>query len=58
MSEDKLFVKDSRTGKEYELPIVDGAIRATDLRQIRVDKEDPGLLSYDPAFVAFMEEGL
>ncbi len=51
MGQDMLLVKDMRTGKEYQLPITDGAIRATDLRQVRVGEGDPGLLSYDPAFV-------
>jgi citrate synthase len=45
-------VKDSRTGKTYNLPINDGAIRANDLKQIKTaDADDPGLLSYDPAFL-------
>ena len=45
-----LRVTDSRTGRSYELPIVDGAIRAIDLRQIKISGDDFGLLSYDPAF--------
>ena len=45
-----LRVTDSRTGRAYELPIVDGAIRAIDLRQIKASDDDFGLLSYDPAF--------
>jgi citrate synthase len=48
---DMLRVTDSRTGRSYELPIVDGAIRAVDLRQIKTDDDDFGLLSYDPAFM-------
>jgi citrate synthase len=47
---DMLRVTDSRTGRSYELPIVDGAIRAMDLRQIKTSDDDFGLLSYDPAF--------
>ncbi|HXO24374.1 MAG TPA: citrate/2-methylcitrate synthase, partial [Streptosporangiaceae bacterium] len=47
---DTLRVTDSRTGRSYELPIVDGAIRAMDLRQIKISEDDFGLLSYDPAF--------
>src|ERR1700746_3987301 len=47
---DTLRVTDSRTGRSYELPIVDGAIRAIDLRQIKTSDDDFGLLSYDPAF--------
>jgi citrate synthase len=46
-----LTIIDNRTGRQYELPIVDGAIRAMDLRQIKVGPEDFGLLSYDPAFL-------
>jgi citrate synthase len=47
---DTLRVTDSRTGRSYEIPIVDGAIRAIDLRQIKISDDDFGLLSYDPAF--------
>ena len=46
-----LHVTDSRTGRSYDLPITDGAIRAIDLRQIKVSGDDFGLLSYDPAFM-------
>ncbi len=46
-----LHVTDSRTGRSYEIPITDGAIRAIDLRQIKVSETDFGLLSYDPAFL-------
>src|SRR5216683_2949646 len=46
-----LHVTDSRTGRAYELPIVDGAIRAIDLRQIKVSDDDFGLLAYDPGFM-------
>ncbi len=45
-----LHVTDSRTGRAYDLPITEGAIRALDLRQIKVSDDDFGLLSYDPAF--------
>ena len=45
-----LTVWDNRTAREYELPIERGAIRATDLRQARIDDSDPGLMSYDPAY--------
>jgi citrate synthase len=47
---DMLRVTDSRTGRSYQIPIVDGAIRAIDLRQIKTSDDDFGLLSYDPAF--------
>jgi citrate synthase len=46
-----LHVTDSRTGRSYDLPITDGAIRALDLRQIKISDDDFGLLSYDPAFM-------
>jgi citrate synthase len=49
---DALTVTDNRTGKTYEIPIERGAIRASALRKIKVDDEDFGLLSYDPAFTA------
>jgi citrate synthase len=45
-----LTVTDNRTGKTYELPISDGTVRAMDLRQIKVDENEFGLMSYDPAF--------
>jgi len=50
MSTDTLTITDHRTGKSYELPITDGSIKASDLRQIKLDPSDYGLLSYDPAF--------
>jgi citrate synthase len=47
---DTLSITDSRTGKTYEVEVNDGAIRAMDLRQIKVSDDDFGLMSYDPAF--------
>ncbi len=47
---DSLTIVDNRTGKRYEIPIQHGTIRAMDLRQIKVDEADFGLMSYDPAF--------
>ena len=46
-----LSVTDNRTGQQYEIPISDGTIRSIDLRRIRVDDEDFGLMTYDPAFM-------
>ncbi len=46
-----LTVTDNRTGKTYELPITDGTIRATELRNIKVADDDFGLMTYDPAFM-------
>ena len=50
MTKDTLTVTDNRTGRTYDLPITYGTIRAIDLRQIKVDEDDFGLMSYDPAF--------
>jgi citrate synthase len=51
MPEETLSIRDNRTGREYELPIVDGTIRATDLQGITAAEGEHGLLSYDPAFL-------
>ncbi|MBW8004595.1 MAG: citrate synthase [candidate division NC10 bacterium] len=51
MGKETLTITDNRTGKTYEVPVEHGAIRAIDLRQIRVSDDDFGLLSYDPAFM-------
>jgi len=46
-----LTVRDNRTGREYEIDIQDGdVISAMDLRQIKVNEDDFGMMSYDPAF--------
>ncbi|MCH8255096.1 MAG: citrate synthase [Gemmatimonadetes bacterium] len=45
-----LSITDNRTGKSYELPIENGSIRALDLRQIKENSEDFGLMAYDPGF--------
>src|ERR1700735_4015501 len=47
---DTLSVTDNRTGRQFELPIKNETIRALDLRPMKVDKEDFGLMGYDPAF--------
>jgi citrate synthase len=47
---DTLTITDNRTGKQYELGIEHGTIRAMDLRQSKADAEDFGLMTYDPAF--------
>ena len=51
MSKESLSVTDNRTGKAYELELFDGNIRAKDLKQIKRDDEDFGVMSYDPAFL-------
>ena len=45
-----LTITDNRTGKNYEVPITNGAIKAMDLRQIKVEPTDFGMMSYDPAY--------
>src|SRR5215472_8588645 len=47
---DTLTITDNRTGKSYELPITHDTIRAMDLRQIKVNPQDFGMISYDPAY--------
>ncbi len=49
---DTLTITDNRTGKQYEVPITDETIRATELRKIKVNDDDFGLMTYDPAFMA------
>src|SRR3954464_14671177 len=51
MNNDTLTITDNRTGKTYTVPIQRGAIRAMDLRQIKTEAEDFGLMSYDPAYL-------
>ena len=48
---DSLTITDNRTGKEYVVPIENDTIRAMDLRKIKVQPNDFGLMTYDPAFL-------
>jgi len=48
---DSLTITDNRTGQTYEVPVEDGTIRAIALRDIKVDEDDFGLMTYDPAFL-------
>ena len=50
MSRDSLTITDNRNGKTYEVPITEDTIRALDLRQIKLNQKDFGMMSYDPAF--------
>lgn len=50
MAKDSLSVKDNRTNQTYEIPIEHGTIKAMDLRGIKQDDNDFGLMSYDPAY--------
>jgi citrate synthase len=47
---ESLTITDNRTGQSYEVPISDGTVRAMDLRQIKVDEGEFGMMAYDPAF--------
>jgi len=51
MPENSLTITDNRTSKTYTVPVENGTIRAMDLRQIKTDPEDFGLMTYDPAFM-------
>jgi citrate synthase len=51
MPENTLTITDNRTGKTYTVPVENGTIRAMNLRQIKTDEEDFGLMTYDPAFM-------
>jgi citrate synthase len=51
LTADTLKIVDNRTGREYTVSIVDGTIRAEDLRQITMGEGEPGLMSYDPGYL-------
>ena len=48
---DTLTITDNRTGKTYEVPITDDTIKAIDLRKIKVQDDEFGMMTYDPAFM-------
>lgn len=50
MENETLTIIDNRTQKSYSVPLHRGNVRAIDLRQIKKDEEDFGVMSYDPAF--------
>ena len=50
MAKDSLTITDNRTGRTYEVPVEHDTINAMDLRQIKVNENDFGMLSYDPGF--------
>jgi citrate synthase len=47
---DTLTIVDNRNGRQFEIPIKHDTIRAIDLRQIKINESDFGMMSYDPAF--------
>src|SRR4029079_3337367 len=46
-----LTITDNRTGKQYEIPIQDGTIKATDIRQIKVTADEFGMMTSDTPFM-------
>ncbi len=51
MPDESLSIVDNRTGKQYDLAVSDGTIRAIELRQIKTSEDDFGLMAYDPSFL-------
>ncbi|MGB1780036.1 MAG: citrate/2-methylcitrate synthase, partial [Longimicrobiales bacterium] len=50
-SANTLSIRDNRTGRDYEVDILEGdVIRAMDLRQIKVNEDDFGMMTYDPGY--------
>ncbi len=48
---DALSIRDNRTGRDYQVPIQAETVKAVDLRKIRVQPDDFGLMTYDPGFM-------
>ena len=49
-AQDSLSVTDNRTGETYEVEVKDGTVKAMDFRGIKVNEDDFGLMTYDPAY--------
>jgi len=47
---DTISIIDNRTGTSYELPIQNSTIKAIDLRKIKVDPDEFGMMTYDPGY--------
>ena len=50
MSKQTLTITDNRTGQTVELPIEDDTIKAIDLRQLKVQADDFGMMVYDAGY--------
>ena len=50
MTKEAVTIIDHRTGESYDIDLVDGALPAIALRQIKTPEDDFGLMTYDPAF--------
>ena len=51
MNKESFTIIDNRTDKQYELPLSQGNIRSMDLRKIKTDPAEFGVMGYDPAFM-------
>jgi citrate synthase len=51
MDNNRVTIKDHRTGQDYEFQLYHGCLRASELRKIKTGPEDFGLMTYDPAFL-------
>ena len=49
--DNSLSVTDNRTGSSASIPVHEGAVRALDLRHLKENADDFGLMTYDPAFL-------
>jgi citrate synthase len=49
-SSETLTIRDNRTGQSYDVPIIDGTVKAAEFGRIRINESDPGLALYDPGF--------
>ncbi|MEZ4637526.1 MAG: citrate synthase [Caldilineaceae bacterium] len=50
MSNNTLTITDNRTGQTIEVPIDHDTIKAIDLRKLKVNVDDFGMMTYDPAY--------
>ena len=50
MDEPTLKITDTRTSKDYAIPIKNATVRAMDFRQIKEDPEEFGMMTYDPGY--------
>jgi citrate synthase len=51
MNKETLTIIDNRTDITYEIPLTNGSIRTMDLRKIKKNADDFGVMGYDPAFM-------
>lgn len=51
MNKNSLSITDNRNGKTYEVDIENGAVYAPNLRRIKLDPDDLGIINYDPAYM-------